>query len=186
MFECIKRKLHAIVMGDLFPMYERFEAASIGLYNRLFSTHLPMSVKTVYVRTDNGIYIDVTEEYLTKRNWNENPKFGDEYLVYVSWMYNSDLYRYVFKNTAPMSFPPYTIEQLRSRAKFNKIASICVDSDSNYHDRMMTYAGPFHNFYEGHPPMDLEWIVPGGSSVELMDTKCYYKKIVDPSKLVNT
>lgn len=183
MFQRIKSKLHGFIMGDLFALYERMEATSISVYRRLFDAQLPIYINTVYVRTVNGIYIDITDDYLTKSDWHENPKFGSEFLVYVSWTYNSTMYRYVFKNTAPIEFPPYTIEKLRSRKKFSKIASISVDSDSEYHDRMMSYAGPFHNFYEGNPPMDLEWIVPGGECVEVMDMKCFYKKIVDVSRL---
>lgn len=164
MIQCV----HSFVMGDLYTMYESLMLFVIKWYKHICTIPLPLRIDSVHVKTTDSRTVDITNEYLTKKNWHK-PEFGTEYLVYVTWSYLDKEYKYVFKNTEPIEFPVYTLEELRNPGRITKVISVVASGDCD-NELLMKYAGPFRNFYKGKAPMKIEWIMKGAPKVEVMDS----------------
>jgi hypothetical protein len=145
-------------MGDLYTFFENIIIMIYNFYNSVFKTQkLPFNLIKVEVKAENKI-VDVTKQYISNKNWNNG--FSNDDIVYVTWSYINKTYKYVYRLKNPIEFPPYTIEQLRSKPKKKIIALNYVNENQSTIDLIKEYLGPMQNFYTDKckEKMNLLWI----------------------------
>ena len=171
------------LMADVYPRCENIYRRVVRMYRELVTAPLPLCIISVHVHRDDGSLRDITRDYLTSNAWRSKVGSGDS--VHVTWGYNTSVYRYAFKTSDPIEFPPYTIEQLRQPRPAVKIVAASVDGNNDLCDTIIEYAGPKHNFYIDRTtgPIDISWIVPGATKVDICDSTGQFHTLSN-SKLV--
>lgn len=163
-------KLYDFVMGDMFEIVQRVKQSALFIINFLREYKLPFSIVKVQLKSSEGIYEDITKDYINNCNWED--KYNGNYLVYVTWRYCNTEYKYVYEKENPIPFPPYTLEQLRQKVP-KKIMALSVDKDDTLYDELKKYAGPMHNFYNDvcSKNMNIEWILnKPAENVQIIDS----------------
>ena len=151
--------VYYFIMGDVYNFIEKYINLFVYYLSYYRYYRQPILLKYVHVKYNENM-TDVTKHYIYDSKWTEG--LDDDTLIYVTWTYLDNEYKYVYKLSQPIEFPPYSLEQLRKKNN-TKIIAINVDpheTDENIIE-IKKYAGPFHNFYSdiSNNQMKLKWIL---------------------------
>jgi len=155
----IKKVIRSLILGEVFDKV-RWVWKKV---KKIGERDAPIKLIGVYDMSGKGI----TNKYLNERKWTEYVKDRPTEIVEVRWEYDMRKFRYKYKISKPIKFPPYSLEDLRKNRieTRNKIMMIKVDRKEM--KGMIEYAGPKHNFYEDATEnvMKLEWFEPFGNEI---------------------
>jgi len=128
-------------------------------YYICIESKLPFALLQVQLKTTDNNVIDITKQYVNTKKWKKS--FSQNDLVYVTWKYINKEYKYVYKLSNPISFPPYTLEQLRQKPQKRIISLNYINDSQETINEITQYLGPLQNFYSDvcDNTMNLEWII---------------------------
>ena len=164
------------IMSDVYNFISRFHMRWKNLVDRLTCHMPPISLDCVHILNN-----DVTLDYLDDKKWKSIKHSHHNELVHVTWSYGTQQYKYAYTMDNPIEFPPYTVEELRTKKPTQKIIASNSNNDVVKHDIIMQYAGPLHNFYcdKISKYMRCRWIHEDCNSIYTMNMDMTQRKFND-------
>lgn len=144
-FSNVKDAVFSTVMGPMYNKVEQWVQFASYVWNVVRSPVFPIRLLEVRIRHKDGSWDDALRAYLENDDFTNT--LCDDDVVYVRWAFKDTNYRYYYKKSNPIFFPPYSIERLRSARPVPKIAALSVDDNNQHFETIREHAGPLHNFY---------------------------------------
>ena len=160
------------IMGDLYNFVE-------NVYNKVKNIKERMTCYDPIIKLESVHMLgeDITDKYTDRKKWESMNKKHPKEIVYVTWSYEGKEYKYAYEMSYPIMFPPYTVEELRTKKPSKKIIAASAHNDIVDHDYIMKFAGPMHNFYcdKTSKYMKAAWLHESCKAINIMNEDITYQ-----------
>ncbi len=145
----LKDWIKCFIFYDVYEFIEKHCKNVMNIYHVIKNSYFPLKLIKVYYYDENNEKVDVTRDFCMKQEFN---KMYENKLIHVEWSFKDREYAYYYdtNDETHIEFPPYTIEELKSKNTNLKIAAVTVDDLDDIDevfDTVKKYAGPKDDFY---------------------------------------
>ena len=172
-FACTMFKtFYFFLMGDVYPFVEKYVNMTSKWYNYMREYRQPIAILKVNVNKTT----DITKQYINNENWSEF--LNEDDVIHVTWRHYDEIYKMCFAVSDPISFPPYSLNELNAPVTKKIMAMTIGDNTDDEFELLKKYAGPKHNFYcDVGGKMNVKWILEKEGYLDIIDTSGKFSKI---------